>query len=222
MFTSLTTRFSRNVLRSFFKYLVGLTQTEKAHLEVERKFRLDASEVTAIRSRLEALTYEHIGDVFMTDTFLPSPTPGEMMRIRQETLNGVTTVMLTHKTWIVTADGDKERQESERETRPFLASLLVVLGRMVSGEQLSGFSKERSLYRGQIDSGEVIVSIDNVSGLGDYSGFYVEIEIIVPAGTDPGAAKSAVYEVATKVFGEAREDVRQSYQDMLAASKAAK
>jgi predicted adenylyl cyclase CyaB len=210
----------QKALRGIFQYLVRMSK-EDSHLEVERKFRIAPTEVAGIRTRLSALLFEHCGDATMQDTFLPTSIKGEMMRVRRETLNGDTTVLLTYKTWVATRDGGKERQEAERETRPLLASLLLLLGRLCHGGQLQRFSKVRSLYRGTHGPGEVVVSIDDVSGLGSYSGYYLEIEIIVPSvESDPGAAKSAVCEVARQVFGEAREDVRQSYLDMLNASRA--
>lgn len=219
MFTRLARSLMQRVLRGVFQQLVRLTK-EDSHLEVERKFRIQASEVAGIRNRLGELLFEHFGDATMQDTFLPTSDPGEMMRVRRETLNGATTVLLTHKTWFVTDDGGKERQEAERSTQPLVASLLLLFGRMIQDGQLLSFSKVRALYQGHYGPGEVVISIDDVSGLGRYAGYYVEIEIIVPAQSDPGAAKSAIYELARQIFGEARAEVKQSYLDMLNASRA--
>lgn len=221
MFTQLARNLMQKALRGFFQSLMRFAP-EDTHLEVERKFRIAEAEVAAIRTRLSALLFEHFGDATLADTFLPSPVKGEMMRVRRETLNGHKDVLLTYKTWVATPDGGKERQEAEHPTRPLIASLLIILGRLVQGGPLLGFSKERSLYRGAYGPGEVVVGIDQVVGLGRYSGYYVEIEIMVPHADreSAGAAKSAIYEVAEKIFGEAREDVKQSYLDMLIAARA--
>lgn len=221
MFTQLTRKLMQKALRGFFQSLMRLA-SEDSHLEVERKFRIAETEVAAIRTRLSELLFKHCGDVTLADTFLPATVKGEMMRVRRETCNGHRNVLLTYKTWVATDDGGKERQEAEHPTRPLIASLLILLGRLIQGEPLLGFSKERALYRGAYGPGDVVVSIDQVVGLGRFSGYYVEIEIMVPhADQDSaGAAKSAIYELAGEIFGEAREDVKQSYLDMLIASRA--
>lgn len=221
MFTELARSLMQKALRGFFQCLMRFAP-EDTHLEVERKFRIAEAEVAAIRSRLSELLFEHFGDATLADTFLPTPVKGEMMRVRRETIDGRKNVLLTYKTWVATSDGGRERQEAEHETRPLIAALLILLGRYIKGEPLLGFSKERALYRGTYGPGEVVVSIDHVVGLGRYSGHYVEIEFMVPHAEreSAGAAKSAVYELAAKIFSEAREDVKQSYLDMLMASRA--
>ncbi len=201
------------LLQSVFGALVYRT-AEPAHFEVERKFQLQQQEVAAIVDRLREQGFSPAGVVMMTDTFLPPPGKGEMLRVRDEKTLGVWRTLFTRKSWVNTPDGGRERRECEREVTPLLRAVVLLFARMICGD-LPSFTKERRLYEGTVGEHEVVISVDQVSGLGRYSGNYLEVEVIVPLGNDTASARDKIYSVAARIFGSDRDDVRQSYQEML-------
>lgn len=202
-----------SLLQSAFGALV-YRAAPPAHFEVERKFQLEKDEVPAIIDRLREQGFSPAGVVVMTDTFLPPPAKGEMLRVRDEKMLGVWKTVFTRKSWRNTPDGGRERHECEREATPLLRALVLLVARMICGD-LPSFTKERRLFEDRIGEHEVIISVDQVSGLGKYSGNYLEVEVIVPMGGDTSSARDKVYSVASRLFGAERADVRTSYQEML-------
>ncbi len=194
----------------------------KSHLEVERKFRISEDEWRRLPETLRARGFEPDGQVIMTDTFLPTSNDGDMMRVRNETEAGKRRTLLTLKSWVRTADGGKERQETERSIGRFLAAVLVTVGRWLNGSHLLSFSKHRQMFATNISGQAVVVSIDRVSGLGEYSGCYLEVEILVPVGQDVTLAREHIYALVSELFGEARQPVELSYMEMLKRSARAR
>ncbi len=192
----------------------------KAHLEVERKFRLFDGEVDVLESRLPKCGFEPIGEVEMTDTFLPALKDGDMIRIRVESEGESRRRFLTLKDW-VTIDGERERREQEGEIGLLASVVLRLVGRLVEGNSPLSFSKVRRSYsssRPGIENGsdaQVVVSVDRVSGLGVYSGAYLEVEIIVPVGGDVKSARERIRTEVFQLLGEHRDFVPRSYLDML-------
>ena len=207
------------ILRGAFSRYVRTT-SDKGHLEVERKFALTSQEATLLPERLATLGFTYAGTALMTDTFLPGAAEGEMMRVRRERIDEQSpTAILTFKKWVATGK-DKERQETERAVASTIASIWVIVGRLLNGAPLLSFSKERQLFHGQLGDSDAVISIDTVEGIGSFSGNYLEIEVIVPLSGDSAAVKDAIFELASRIFGDARPDVKRSYQDMLKASRA--
>jgi adenylate cyclase class IV len=202
------------VLRLLFRRFVR-TASDKGHLEVERKFALTADEAERLRQSLVDAGYRYAGLASMTDTFLPVLEQGEMMRVRQESIddNPVSTV-LTFKQW-VPANTGKERRETERQVRSTTGLVWAILGRFISGKPLPRFSKQRQLFEGTINSAPAVVSIDKVDGLGQFSGWYMEVEIIVPLDGDPSQFTQHIFQLVEELLGAPREDVKRSYQEML-------
>lgn len=216
------------VFRSAFRQLPNLLRRafgpkcrdcKKTHLEVERKFQISKEEFRALPARLLALGFQATGQVFMTDTFLPVSKEGDMMRLRVETMNDITKQILTRKKW-VEIRGEREREEEEKVTSELAAGCLLELGERLAGSPLPSFSKDRDLYSrlAEDEHHKIVVSLDTAEGLGDYSGHYMEVELLVPVDGDVTAARLQITSLASSLLGEERAFVQMSYQDMLKRS----
>jgi predicted adenylyl cyclase CyaB len=207
-------------LRAAFARFVSAT-SDKAHFEVERKFALTKPEVDEIPSRLKDLGFTYVGTAAMTDTFLPAFVDGEMMRVRHEQIGEAPSrTLLTFKKWVKTATG-KERQESEREVGSSVGALWRIIGRAISRQPLLSFSKNRQLFDGKLGDADAVVSIDEVNGLGSFSGFYMEVEVLVPLDGDVVIYRDRIFAIVKDILLEARPDVQRSYMDMLKESRSA-
>jgi predicted adenylyl cyclase CyaB len=205
-------------LRAAFAGFVSAT-SDKAHFEVERKFALTKPEVDEIPVRLKALGFTYIGTAAMTDTFLPTFVDGEMMRVRFEQIGSEPLrTLLTYKQWVKTATG-KERKESEREVGSTVGALWRLVGRAIIRQPLLSFSKNRQLFDGKLGDADAVVSIDDVSGLGNFSGSYMEVEVLVPLDGDVVAYRDRIFAIVKEILLEARPDVQRSYMDMLKESR---
>lgn len=206
----------RALRAAFARFVKGAS--DKGHLEVERKFALSAHEVGSISARLEQLGFTYAGTAMMTDSFLPTAVDGEMMRVRQEKIGAEPTrSILTFKKWVATSTG-KERQETERQVGASIAALWKLLGRLIGGKTLLSFSKARKLYNGKLGDADAVVSLDEVDGLGSYSGFYMEVEVLVPLDGDVALFRDRIFAIVQDILGESRPDVKRSYMDMLKES----
>jgi adenylate cyclase class IV len=192
---------------------------QKSHLEVERKFAISKEEFRALPARLIEQGFQLTGQVFMTDTFLPVLTEGDMMRIRVETMNDKTKQVLTRKKWVVIG-GEREREETEKETTELAAGCLLELGERLVGGPLPSFSKDRDLYSrlAEDEHHNIVVTLDTAEGLGEYSGHYMEVELLVPVNGDVQAARLQIATIASGLLGDDRACVQMSYQDMLKRS----
>lgn len=210
----------RRILPRSLRHALGgdCTGCKKSHFEVERKFRISKEEFQALRARLLTNGFQLTGQVFMTDTFLPVLAEGDMMRIRVETMNDHTKYILTRKKWVNVADG-REREEIEEEINDLARGCLLELGERISASLLS-FSKDRDLYSrlAADEHHKIVVSLDTAEGLGEYSGHYMEIELLVPAGGDVQSARQQIAQLAATLLGDERENVPLSYQEMLRRS----
>lgn len=193
-------------------------KAQKGHLEVERKFQITKEEMDRLTIRLRELNFEPAGTAIMTDYFLPVAEKGEMMRIRDESLSGTAHILFTHKSWYKTADGGKERQEAEAEASSFAKTVFLILGYLLSGKSLLSFTKERMLFEGKIGTRAAVISLDTVEGLGEFSGYYLEAETIVPLHEDSTIAREQIFNFAEQAFGKPRDHLKTSYFEMLELS----
>ena len=210
-------RLTAALLQVLLRALAGPSKNSTV-LEVERKFRLAGDEADGLPEKLKRRGFVPAETVDMTDTFLPCPVEGDMARVRVEKHKGTTGTLLTLKTWVRTPDGGKERQETEREIGRAATLLLLFLGRKINGADLLSFGKRRRHFVGRLDNRDAVVSIDSVEGLGQYSGLYLEVEVLVPLGEDVNPARQVIVSLAADLLGEEREQVKQSYMDMLKLS----
>jgi adenylate cyclase class IV len=154
----------------------------------------------------------------MSDTFLPCQDDGEIMRIRQEhETAGARRTVFTIKQWVKTRTG-RTRKEAESDAPSTVALIFLVAGRMLSGKALVGFSKNRQLFEGQLNSDHLIISIDEVFGLGEFSGWYMEAEVLVPLDKDPADYEEPILKQVQELLGDTRLPVKQSYREMLLES----
>lgn len=204
------------LLQGSFKTLLRCSSS-KGHLEVERKFKITEKEAQEIPDRIRAAGFSPRGVVEMEDTFLPAPA-GEMMRVRDEWHGPMVRSCITWKFWVNTAGGGKEREESECSVSPLVRTIFLLLARRAVGELLS-FRKRRRLYEGHLAGWPAVVSLDEVQGLGPFSGDYLEVECIVPKSTEVGSVRHAIYGLATSILGDQRDDEKCSYREMLELSK---
>lgn len=194
--------------------------TKQPLLEVERKFRITESVAQALPEKLVSFGFQPFGETFMKDTFLPTENPADMLRVREEETvkpNGVieSRIVLTAKSWMVFADGSKEREEVEEEIGTLSRDSFIRLGEKITGCKLSTFSKKRSLYEGKLGEFASLVSIDRTEGLGSYSGYYMEIEILVETDRDLADVRQKIKNHAENLLGAEAEMETHSYMDML-------
>jgi predicted adenylyl cyclase CyaB len=205
-------------LQNTFAWFVHRT-ARQGHLEVERKFSISPEEGESLPLRLRELEFKPVGSVVMTDTFIPPRQKGEMLRVRDELIANTVRSVFTLKTWVHGKDGNKERQESEAEVSSLVRTLVVIVARYFCDRELLNFSKERALFEGKINGREVVACIDRVSGLGKFSGYFLEVECIVPLGQDPSEARTEIFKFVETLFGSPREDIKRSYLEMLELSR---
>ncbi|HEY9793409.1 MAG TPA: CYTH domain-containing protein [Candidatus Obscuribacterales bacterium] len=204
-------------LRSAFRRFVR-TSADPGHMEIERKFFQTQQEASQLAEKLKERGFKYIGTALMSDTFLPSAVQGEMLRVRQERMDlQEARTILTFKQWVKTATG-KERRETERDVPPVIGLFWLLVGRFAAGHPLLGFSKRRQLYEGKLNATDAVVSIDEVSGLGVYSGWYLEIEVLQPLGTDSTLLEQQINLLANELFDTGRQPIMRSYRDMLIES----
>ncbi len=205
--------------RKFKKLAAAVNvKNNRPHFEVERKYQLSREEFDGMPGRLRALGFSKSSDATILDTFLPAENDGDMIRVRDETSDGVTVTVITLKEWI---DVGGSRERKERESEPIDAiskEAFLALGRRLADSDLMSFSKERATFCGNRDKYRVTVALDQVSGLGRYSGTYLEIELIVERQEGVAEARSFVEKFAVELIGAEREFAI-SYMEMLKRSR---
>jgi adenylate cyclase class IV len=209
----------KGLWRLFFAYRPKASTTQSrsgdkgTNFEVERKYRLKPEELDHIRRRLADMGFTLARRIEMTDQFLPVQVEGEMLRVRDENIGGEKHSVLTIKEWVMIS-GSKERRETEGHLNPLARRFMLFLGRLLSGQALLSFSKLRLDHESPTYAHSV-VALDTVEGLGDNSGHYAEIEVLVPQDGNVEAARAQIKVLALALFNEEREPVKASYMDML-------
>ena len=189
--------------------------------EIERKFSISDAEYERLPARLKSLGFTRAGAGSMTDTFLPAEKEGDMMRIREEHLDGKTTILLTMKKWVEVA-GERERKEEETTLDSVSRAALLSLGGRLAGSDLLSYTKRRNMFGGSRSGFEVTVALDFADGLGEYSGPYLEVEVLVEQSGDVASARKLVVALATEILEREPTDVAMSYMEMLKRSRSKK
>jgi predicted adenylyl cyclase CyaB len=191
------------------------TADKNSHFEVERKFSISENEYIALPEKLKKLGFVFVRRASMHDTFLPTMNAGDMSRIRVETIGDVTTTVFTRKTWETVA-GTRERKETPDEVLGVnTTAVLLELGRRLNGPELLSFSKVRNEYQRHADDLNVTVALDKAEDLGKYSGYYMEIEVLVTTNGEVEPARRCIDSLVATLLGEKRADVQLSYMEML-------
>lgn len=202
----------------FVKTLTG-KQSESAstQLEVERKYHVSKETFESLPDRLNSSGFRYYRTQEMTDTFIPAQEDSEMIRIRDLTDEESSRSVLTLKKWI-SVDGESVRQERETESLdPVARDCLLEMGSRIAKDALNSFSKVRVEYRKRVDRKTVTVALDQVEGLGAYSGPYVEVEVLAKRKEDVKQALECVEEIAVLLLGQELETAP-SYREMLKKS----
>ncbi|HEY9712431.1 MAG TPA: CYTH domain-containing protein, partial [Chroococcales cyanobacterium] len=144
-----------------------ISNTVKGQFEVERKYSISDDEFRDLPEILRSHGFRFASQVYMTDTFVPPEQEGDMIRVRRETEDDKTRVLLTRKTW-VEVQGNRERNEDEKQIDEVVAQTILELGvRLTGGAPLLSYSKERDSYKKTTDDGQqVTVTLDTVDDLG--------------------------------------------------------
>ena len=185
------------------------------HFEVERKYRISPDEFANLPIKLSERGFSFVEKVSMTDTFLPATGEGSILRLRRESAGCEVRNILTRKEWVYLAGGEKERQEQEERVGELVSQVLVSLGKAASNEPLLSYGKDRFLYQGVLDGYKIIVSLDCVEGLAEYSGNYMEVEILVAGDEGVESARNLVFKFAQELLGDSRDFEPLSYKAML-------
>ena len=91
---------------------------------------------------------------------------------------------------------------------------MLYLGKFVTAFNLPTFKKSRDLYSGELEGKRATVAIDEAEGLGEFSGPYLEIEVLAPKRSPSKAVQAAISRLVSQIAPEA-EEVKRSYQEML-------
>jgi predicted adenylyl cyclase CyaB len=205
-----------SIVRQILLAIVSWSE-DKGHLEIERKFSLAEIPVATVIERLKEEGFYLSGTLTDTDWFIPSRVKGEMLRLREEHKNGTVNHILTIKTWHDTTDGGKEREEKEHKIRSVTFFFLLYLGKFATSFKLLSFKKIRDIYVGDLEGNKAIVALDEASGLGEFSGRYLEIEVTTPKEAPTKSVQTAILGLASRIATTAPE-VRRSYRELLERS----
>lgn len=193
---------------------------EKAfRFEIERKYRLTLDEYNALQGLLVERGFTRGQKFTLIDTFLPVQNKGEMIRVRDQVSHSLTASVLTLKNWVMVA-GEKERKENEVDPLDKLSrSILLWLGRRASGTSLLSYSKQREELTDTRDGLQVTAALDWTEDLGEYSGYYLEFEVIAFDNNDIEKARATISKLVAEFLGSAQRPTAPSYRDMLERSR---
>lgn len=171
--------------------------------EVELKVR---AEHGAIRDRLDALGAEPLGTVEQADTYYDHPVrefaeTDEALRVRRETHAGEQTARVTYKGPLLEA-ASKTREEFETgvDSGETMAEILEKAG----FEPAATVEKTRERF--EIDG--YTVTLDTISGLGEFVEVETEAEEIAPA-------REGAVELLDELGLDADDQIRTSYLGLL-------
>lgn len=187
--------------------------------EIERKYRLSLAEYNTLQSLLAERGFVHACKYSLTDTFLPAKNKGELIRVRDQKGSDGTSSVLTLKSW-VQVTGQREREEREVDPLDRLSrSVLIIFGRRVADQALLSYTKERQEFRANRDGLSVTAALDYTDQLGEFSGYYLEFEVIAHDSNDVERARAAISKLVAEFLGSEERPTAPSYKDMLERSK---
>lgn len=187
--------------------------------EIERKYRLSLAEYNTLQSLLAERGFVHACKYSLTDTFLPAKNKGELIRVRDQKGSDGTSSVLTLKSWVQVA-GQREREEREVDPLDRLSrSVLIIFGRRVADQALLSYTKERQEFRANRDGLSVTAALDYTDQLGEFSGYYLEFEVIAHDSNDVERARATISKLVAEFLGSEERPTAPSYKDMLERSK---
>lgn len=187
--------------------------------EIERKYRLSLGEFNTLLSLLEERGFKRACKFSLTDTFLPARNKGELIRVRDQKGSDGTCSVLTLKSWVQVA-GQREREEREVDPLDRLSrSVLLIFGRRAANATLLSYTKEREEFRAERDGLSVTAALDYTDQLGEFSGYYLEFEVIAHDSKDVERARATIAKLVAEFLGSEERPQAASYKDMLERSK---
>lgn len=172
----------------------------KEHVhEIEVKYAIHGKKVNDIFDALMDLGFRHKATYDLVDMWLPPKEEKESLRVREQIQGGVRKYFLSSKKTHVKDGGIKNKCEAESRIDEFTRQVLIGLAlRMRS--TLPVVRKTRYTWKGKVGGREYTVAIDEVVDLGRFSGFYFEVETLVPLNTNDPKAMDDVKRMAAKIL----------------------
>jgi adenylate cyclase class IV len=187
--------------------------------EIERKYRLTLEEFNALQTMLEERGFKRAYKFALTDTFLPARNKGELIRVRDQKGSDGSSSVLTLKSWVQIA-GQREREEREVDPLDRLSrSVLLIFGRRAADATLLSYTKEREEFQAERDGLSVTAALDYTDQLGEFSGYYLEFEVIAHDNNHVERARATISKLVAEFLGDAERPQAPSYKDMLERSK---
>lgn len=194
-----------------------------AHLETEKGYRLSRAEYKLLRLVLPLLGFAFQKKSLITDFVVP--TEGEVTRrMRIERIKksadgheGVHCIRCFKNHPIKGRDGKHVRKELEECVKPSAALKYIMKAIARLGAPIPFYSKTRRHFTGVYQGLEMTIALDHAVGLGKYSGYYMEIETILPVGSKRKAVRKALHiigQLAESLLSEKRP-TKISYRKML-------
>ncbi len=196
---------------------------EGAHLETEKGYGISKAESRLLRRELQAMGFAFLKKSLITDFVIP--TRGETTRrMRIENIKkaadgakGIYCIRCFKNHPIKGKRGKHVRMEDEKNVKPrkALTFILTMIGEL--GAPIPYYSKKRRLYRGVYEGYEMTISLDHAKGIGKFSGYYMEIETILPLDSkeEKVAEVIAIIEKLARVLLGERRKAKISYRKML-------
>lgn len=177
----------------------------KQHVhEIEAKYAIQGKKVKDIFDVLMDLGFRHKATYDLVDMWLPPKEEKESLRIREQIQGTSRKYLLSSKKTNAKDEGIKNKCEAESRIDEFTRQVLIGLAlRMRSA--LPVVRKTRYSWQGRIGSRDYTIAIDEVFDLGRFSGFYLEVETLVPFNTIDPEAMDDVKHTALKILNSAYE-----------------
>lgn len=172
----------------------------KVHVhEIEVKYVIHSEKVSDIFDTLMDMGFRHKATYNLVDMWLPPKEKSESLRIREQTQGKTRKYFLSSKKTKETNGEGKNKCEAESKIDEFTRDVLIGLAlRMRS--VLPVVRKTRYSWQGRIRSRDYTVVVDEVVDLGRFSGFYLEVETLVPYNKVDPKAMDDVKHIALKIL----------------------
>ncbi len=196
-------------------------QFNGAHFETEQGFKVSETEFDALKLRLPELGFTFFKKCRITDFVVP--TKGDItrrMRIEKtwEGKKKVTRCIRGFKNHPIKGKkGKNVRLEDEKLVKPADAISFILSAMDRLKEPIPFYTKKRLHFQGKHAGFDFVITLDRAEAIGKFSGFYVEIETLLPLGSteaDVTAALAVIEALALVLFGEKRKP-KISYRKML-------
>lgn len=184
----------------------------KEHVhEIEVKYVVHQKKVNDIFDTLVNMGFRHKSTCELVDMWLSPKRKGESLRIRKQTQDKSVKYLLSRKK-TTEKDGEvKNKCEAESKISASKYRTLSASAKRVSG-QLLKVCKTRYTFEGRIGKRRYTVAVDEVVDLGHFSGFYFEVETLVPFKVVDRKAMPDVKRTALQILNDAYEGEKLRFQ----------